>query len=84
MNAFEFNKKYAEYLEHRFYGMAIQDEEVIAFLDREFEKEIEVNPDFQYSQIKTKFGNACVYCNSNKEEYWVAAVNSILERNKKL
>ena len=84
MNAVEFNRKYAKHLEHRHYGMAIQDEEVIAFLDREFEKEIEVFPDFQFSQIKTKYGNACVYCNSNKAEYWVAIINSILLRSKKL
>ena len=54
-NEEEFNKKYSAYLEERFYGLDISHPEVVDYLDKEFEKEIEKNPAFQYSQIKMKF-----------------------------
>mgnify|MGYP001051669030 CR=1 FL=1 len=66
MTASEFNEKYKEYLEPRFYGLAIDIPEVVEFLDKEFPKLIKGNMQpFKYSQIKTKFGYACVYCNAN-------------------
>lgn len=61
MTAIEFNKKYEAYLEDRHYGLAIDDEAVINYLDSKFQEFIKV-PGFSYSQIKIKFGMARVYC----------------------
>lgn len=66
MTASGFNEKYKEYLEPRFYGLAIDIPEVVEFLDKEFPKLIKDNMQpFRYSQIKSKFGYGCVYCNAN-------------------
>jgi len=82
MEAQEFNEKWYVHLERGFYGMAINDEHVINYLDDEFEKEIAVNPDFEYSQIKTKFGFARVYSTSTKNSEWEERINEILKSNK--
>ena len=74
----DFNNKYKDYLEYSFYGMAINDEKVIKYLDKEFEKEIEENPNFKYSQIKTKFGASVIYSTSEKSKEWEKEVNKIL------
>jgi len=57
----EFNEKYKDFLEDRHYGMSISNEKVIDFLDKEFKKEIATNPEFSYSQIKTKFSYVRIY-----------------------
>ena len=85
MNTNEFNEKYAEYLEPRFYGLAISDERVVEYLDQEFEKEIAINPDFLYAQIKLKFGMACVYADTfipEKTFEWERKINEILKDEK--
>jgi hypothetical protein len=61
MAATEFNKKYKAYLEEGHYGLAIDDEAVINYLDGKFQEFIKI-PGFSYSQIKLKFGMARVYC----------------------
>lgn len=78
MTPVEFNKKWEKYLEPRFYGLDIYNEKVIEYLDSEFEKEIKVNPDFQYSQIKLKFDNAIVYANTTKNFEWERMIDKIL------
>lgn len=66
MTVKEFNAKYKDYLEDGFYGLQINNSKIIDFLDKEFTKLIKNNTQpFKYSQIKTKFGYACVYCNAN-------------------
>lgn len=60
----EFNDKYDEYLEPGHYGLAIGKPEVIEFLDKIFEEFIKI-PEFQYSQIKLKYGYARFYCTLN-------------------
>jgi|AntDeeMinimDraft_5_1070356.scaffolds.fasta_scaffold12438_2 hypothetical protein len=61
----EFNKKYSDYIEDGHYGLAINIPEVIDFLDKEMPKLIENNMQpFKFSQIKSKFGYARVYCNA--------------------
>lgn len=80
----EFNEKYKQYLEEGFYGLAIIDEQVIEMLDKEFEKEIAVNPSFKYKQIKTKFGYANVYADTDKCFDWESKIKAILEANGKL
>ena len=66
MTAEEFNKKYSVYLEERHYGLDIDHPEVVDYLDKEFDKEIVKNPEFQFSQIKMKFGSSRVYTTSEK------------------
>ena len=62
MTAEDFNKKYSDYLETGHYGLAIEDEDVIKYLDDVFENKLVHIPNFEYSQIKTKFGSARFYC----------------------
>lgn len=60
MTSREFNIKYKDYLETGHYGLAIEHEGVIRFLDNIFTDLIQI-PDFQYSQIKMKFGMSRFY-----------------------
>lgn len=80
MNSDEFNSKWFNYLEDGHYGMAIEDEEVIDYLDGEFEKEIKENSNFIYAQIKIKFGSSRVYANSDKTFLWENKINEILSK----
>ena len=61
MTSKEFNEKYKDYLEYRFDGMEIEDPEIIDMCDMFFRDWIKI-PEFEYSQIKTKFGTSRVYC----------------------
>ena len=78
MTSDEFNEKWNEYLEDGFYGMAIEHRQVIEYLDREFTKEIETNPSFNYAQIKMKFGSSRVYANSDNTQIWEAEVDRLV------
>jgi hypothetical protein len=78
MTSDEFNKKWNKYLEDGFYGMAIEHPQVIEYLDKEFTKEIEINPSFNYAQIKMKFGTSRVYTNSEKTSIWEEEVNKLV------
>lgn len=80
MNSDGFNSKWFNYLEDGHYGMAIEDEEVIDYLDGEFEKEIKENSNFTYAQIKIKFGSSRVYANSDKTFLWENKINEILSK----
>jgi hypothetical protein len=80
MTAEEFNKKYSAYLEERFYGLDIDHPEVVDYLDKEFEKEIEKNPEFQFSQIKMKFGSSRVYTTSDKISEWETEIDRIFSK----
>ena len=78
MTSDEFNKKWSKYLEDGFYGMAVKHPQVIEYLDKEFTKEVENNPSFNYSQIKIKFGSIRVYTNSDKTSVWEGEVNRLI------
>lgn len=80
MTTEEFDKKYSSYLEEGHYGLAISHPEVITYLDKEFENEIEKNPEFQYSQIKMKFGSSRVYSTSDKSSEWEAEIDRIFSK----
>jgi len=80
MTSEEFNKKYSAYLEERFYGLDIDHPEVVDYLDKEFEKEIEKNPEFQFSQIKMKFGSSRVYTTSDKSSEWEDEIDRIFSK----
>ena len=81
MSIQEFNEKYAPHLKESFYGLAIDNKEVIEYLDKEFTKEIEVDPDFEYSQIKCKMGTPRVHSNSTKNVDWEYGIEEILTKN---
>jgi hypothetical protein len=80
MTAEEFNKKYSAYLEERHYGLDIDHPEVVDYLDKEFDKEIVKNPEFQFSQIKMKFGSSRVYTTSDKISEWEAELDRIFSK----
>jgi len=80
MTSEEFNKKYSAYLEERFYGLDIDHPEVVDYLDKEFEKEIGENPEFQFSQIKMKFGSSRVYTTSDKSSEWETEIDRIFRK----
>jgi hypothetical protein len=61
MTAEEFNEKYGDFLEEGHYGLDLHKDEVIAYLDSEFQELIKI-PGFSYSQIKSKFSWFCFYC----------------------
>ena len=73
MNCQEFNEKWGAYLKEGFYGHNINIPEVTAFLDELFE-ELTKLPDFQYSQIKLKFGKARFYGSLSRR------MNEMIER----
>jgi hypothetical protein len=60
MTADQFNEKYNDYLDHGHYGLALDNPEAIAYLDNEFQEFIK-DPDFSYSQIKSKFNSFRFY-----------------------
>lgn len=54
MTSTQFNEKYKNYLEEGFYGLSLEDKDMIEYLDKEFQELIKI-PNFKYSQIKQKF-----------------------------
>ena len=61
MKQSEFNKKYKEYLEPRYPGCELINEEIIDHLDTEFQELIKI-PGFKFKQVKTKFHFFRLYC----------------------
>lgn len=82
MTAGEFNEKYSKYLEPGHYGMDIHYSEVIDYLDREFERETKINPEFCYSQIKIKWGESRIYADSDNTTKWEREVDKMLKIRK--
>lgn len=80
MTSKEFNQKWKNYLETGFYGTAIENPDVIKYLDSEFSKEVLVNPNFSYSQIKIKFGSSRVYAESDKAYIWESEINKLINK----
>jgi hypothetical protein len=77
MTAEEFNNKFKSHLEEGHYGMAIESQAIISYLDKEFEAEIQENPDFTFSQIKFKFGTPRVYTSSTKSSKWEFEIDNM-------
>lgn len=71
-------RKYKDYLEDRFTGLELSNEEVIEYLDKEFEELIKL-PNFKYSQIKGKFNWFCFYCEGVSSEKRAEIENKIKE-----
>ncbi len=62
-NSEEFNEKYKDYLEEGHYGLDLDKQEVIDYLDKEFQEFIKI-PGFKYSQIKSKFNSFRFYADN--------------------
>ena len=74
----QFNEKYKNYLENGFSGLQLGNEEVIEYLNKQFEELIKL-PDFKYSQIKGKFNWFCFYCEGVSSEKRAEIENKIKE-----
>lgn len=60
----EFNEKYAAYKADGFYGLTINNEHIIIYLDELFEKVLlPLVDNFEFYQIKVKFSNVRFYSN---------------------
>ena len=59
----EFNEKYKDHIEEGFEGLAFEVPVVTHLLDWIWEQRIRINPDFEFAQVKSKFGNARIYSN---------------------
>lgn len=78
MTTEQFNQKYNDYLEEGYYGLAIDNEQFIEWLDEKFQEYIKL-PDFEYSQIKAKFGMGRFYCEGLSDEQIKEVENKITE-----
>lgn len=76
----DFNAWFGNHLEEGHYGMSINDQRVMGALFDEFTKEIQRNPEFEYSQIKLKFGYARVYTNSAHDREWENHIDEMLKQ----
>ena len=72
----EFNEKYVNWLEPGFYGLAIDDEDVVNYLDTHFTLFVQQHSNFSYAQIKTKFSSVRFYCTGPSEK-----IVSMIERD---
>jgi hypothetical protein len=81
MTLVEFNDKYAAYLPKGWYGLDIDDEDVIAWLDNLFEHYLTKIEGFEYHQIKTKFGDVRFYSNLDSNDVVNKALISAIEAN---
>ena len=77
MTNIEFNIKYINYLKNGTFGMDITQNKIIKYLDKEFTKEIKINPSFMFSQIKIKLGTTRIYTNSNKNKEWEEVIDRV-------
>lgn len=79
MNIEQFNKKYENYLEEGHYGLSVDGDEFIKWLDGQFEKFI-TYPGFKFTQIKEKFGMGRFYCDGLPKEL----INEVEDKISKL
>lgn len=63
MNSDNFNEKYKDYLADRFDGLMLDNEEVVKYLDEEFQELTKIDG-FKYYQIKGKFNWFCFYADN--------------------
>lgn len=83
----EFNEKYKSHIEDGHYGLSVDHPKVIEYLDFKFENEIRLwrgnYVHFEFSQIKMKFGQITIYCNSPNYIEWEKDIRIMLEHDKK-
>lgn len=83
MTTVEFNEKYAQYLPKGWYGLDIDDVDVIIWLDNLFEQYLIKIEGFKYHQIKVKFGinDIRFYSNLDTSNVVNKALISAIESN---
>jgi hypothetical protein len=83
MTLVEFNEKYAAYLPKGWYGLDIDDEDVIRWLDNLFQHHLTKIEGFEYHQIKVKFGinDIRFYSNLDGNDVIQKALISTIEAN---
>ena len=59
----EFNLKYKDYLKEGYYGLALDNQQALDYLDNKFQEYIKI-PEFKCSQIKSKFNWFCFYADN--------------------
>lgn len=64
----EFNKKYDKYIIDGFTGLEFDDEEVVRYLDKIFERNFTRRKDFELIQVKSKFNWFCFYAEGITDE----------------
>jgi hypothetical protein len=67
MNVSDFNKKYSNYLEFGHYGVFIDNERFLKYLNEMFMNIILHHPKFKFTQVKAKFGQVRFYSNLEME-----------------
>lgn len=72
-----FDQLFDKYLVKGHYGLEFDKYNVIKYLIPEFKKEIEINPDFEFYQIKYKFGQIRVYTNSPNNSMWERSIDNL-------
>lgn len=81
-----FDERWQEHLETGHYGLAIDDDEVIEYLDKKFELLKKDYPNFTYAQIKTKFSFCTVYMQNVPKDVIHGIeerIDNILKKNSK-
>lgn len=81
-----FDERWQEHLETGHYGLAIDDDEVIEYLDKKFELLKKDYPNFTYAQIKTKFSFCTVYMQNVPKDIIHGIeerIDNILKKNSK-
>lgn len=81
MTVEQFDEKYKDYLEDGHYGLAINNEEFINWLDDKFQEFIK-QPGFKFSQIKAKFGMGRFYAEGLTDEQILEVEKKITELDK--
>ena len=76
----EFNEKWSKHLEEGHYGLAIDLDEVVEFVDEQFTEMVKAYPHFTYSQIKLKFASARVYLDGEVSQGWANQIEEGIER----
>ena len=74
----EFNEKWKAYLKENAFGLQIDNNRVVEYLDKEFSKETNTNSVFIFGQIKIKFGTSRIYPKSYKTTEWEQTIDQIL------
>lgn len=76
--SFEFNGKYADYLEAGHYGLDLDHIPAIEYLDQQFQEFVKI-PGFKYTQIKSKFQSFRFYCDGPSREKITEVENKLKE-----
>ena len=76
----EFNTKWKDRIENRFYGLEFDISEITTYLDEEFTTYVNTHDDFEFAQIKIKFNAVRVYTNASFDQNneWEMAIDKLL------